>query len=66
MDHVFMSAQRIVEAAERYEQFHEVELAITIRTEGGRKSKLIRLRSEAPAPVDAKFRQSESSNHIEF
>lgn len=66
MSQIYVSAQRIIEAAEQYEQFYEVELAITIRTDGGRKSELIRLQSETPAPVDAKCRQSESSSHIEF
>ena len=66
MKNIYVIAQRIVEAAEQYEQFYEVELAITIRTDGGRKSELIRLRSETPAPVDAKFKEFEPSNHIEF
>jgi hypothetical protein len=66
MSQIYVSAQRIVEAAEQYEQFYEVELAITIRTDGGRKSELIRLRSETPALVDAKFKESKPFNHIEF
>ncbi|MCK0165737.1 hypothetical protein [Marinobacter sp. S6332] len=66
MSQIYMSAQRVVEAAEQYEQFYEVELAITIRTDDGRKSELIRLRSETPALTDEKFKESKPSDHVEF
>lgn len=68
MNQIYVSAQRIVEAAEQYEQFYEVEveLAITIRTDGGRKSELIRLRSETPALIDAKLKEPRPSDHVEF
>jgi hypothetical protein len=66
MNQIYVSAQQIVEAAEQFEQFYEVELAITIRTDDGRKSELIRLRSETPAMVDTKCKESQTSDHIEF
>lgn len=66
MNQIYVSAQQIVEAAEQYEQFYEVELAITIRTDGGRKSELIRLQSETPAMIDAKLKELKPSDHVEF
>lgn len=66
MERIHHLAKQIVEAAEQYEQFFEVELSIMIRTEGGQKSDFIRLQSEKSAPADAKFKADESSHHIEF
>lgn len=66
MECIHRLAQQIVEAAERHEQFFEVELSIMIRTEGGQKSDFIRLQSEKSAPADGKFKACGSSNHIEF
>jgi hypothetical protein len=64
--HIYRLAQQIVEAAERYEQFYEVELSIMVRKEGGQKSDVIRLQSEKSAPADAKVKDDESVNYIEF
>jgi hypothetical protein len=66
MKHIYRLAQQIVEAAERYEQFYEVELSIMVRKEGGQKSDFIRLQSEKSAPADAKVNADESVNYIEF
>jgi hypothetical protein len=66
MKHIYRLAQQIVDAAERYEQFYEVELSIMVRKEGGQKSDFIRLQSEKSAPADAKVKADESVNHIEF
>ena len=66
MKHIYHLAQQIVEASEQREQFYEVELSITIRTDGGQKSDFIRLQSEKSAPADAGFKTFTSSDHIKF
>jgi hypothetical protein len=66
MNNIKELAQKVIDAAECSDQFHEAELTILIRTHDGQRSEFIRLQSERNLIPKNNQQRSKFDQHIEF